>query len=1028
MVDALFEGRLIEGYSPGSDPLALSNLTIWVPTRRAARALASEFVARSEGETALLPNIKMLGDAEDEDFILHHGEGDVSTLMQPIIAPAKRQLILSRLVDGWAQSLNQQQRDLYRGSDIVIPSSLSDAIWFAAELARLMDTIATEEVGWEKLQELVPQDHANWWQLTLEFLKIATTQWPAILEEMNLQDAATQRARILRRQAQVYKQDGSPGPVIAAGSTGSIPATAELLKAIANLDNGAVVLPGLDRDLDNETWEKVDLGDSRRGDYGSAPGHPQFGLKKLLAHLGSARQLQDIVHLGGSAESGAMRLRELLVSEALRPPDSTGHWQELPSKITDDQKEQALQGVVLIEADGDRQEALAIALSLRETLEEPSNTVALITPDRNLARRVAVEMERFGVAVDDSAGQPLRNTSEGKFLRLLLLVAFGPASNLTLVNLLKHPLSLFGRKASRSRHAARLFELVVLRGRPGELGAGSFLTTAKRKHEELQQEKKHVHRAIRRLSAQDWEDLFWLAGKLDAVFAPVEQTEDGQEPVDELTRQTIALVEKCAANHDGYFDELFGTEDGRAVTDFLGELLDHGSLLQCHRNQWPDIFDALMGDRVARSVGRSHSRLAILGPLEARLQTFDRVVLGGLNEKTWPATTRNDAFLSRPMKTALGLPPPERRTGLSAHDFQVLMGSPDVVLTRSTKSDNAPTIASRWLQRLSIVAGDSARAALRRRGQVYLDWVEQIDAPEGATQPCRQPHPTPPVAVRPTGLSITDIETWVMDPYAIYAKRILKLVPLDPLTREADARERGELYHAIVEDFVRLIDDAFAEDALDQLLKLARQRFDQSAIPPEIAVQWWSRFKTIAENLLIWHRQHLQEVDTIHVELKGSTSSGLNGFTLSGRVDRIDLLNDKSLAIFDYKTGGEPQPKSIIEFKSPQLPLEAAMALRGGFGEELRYPTHEFGYIRLRPANELEVDAIGEATSKSPSARELAEETWQRLCNLIEAYRDPDKDYRSKARQAPEKSWESDYDHLARVREWSVVDDEGEGS
>ncbi len=1025
LIDAIFDGSLIEGYAPQDDPLALASLTIWVPTRRAARALAGEFVTRFNGESALLPIIKTLGGVDDDEFTGDKDNFDENAHLDAIIPPVKRHLILSRLVNGWSQSLNQQQRDLYRGDDVVMPSSLSDAIWFAAELARLMDTVATEESDWNLMQDLVPQDHANWWQLTLEFLKIATTQWPAILEEMGLQDAASQRALLLRHQADSYNKNGSSGPVIAAGSTGSIPATADLLKSIAHLQNGAVVLPGLDRDLDNETWEKVDLADNDFDDRGTAPGHPQYGLKKLLSHLGSSRSLQDIVHLGSNSEIGDLRLRELLVSEALRPPQSTDNWQSLSTKISSQQMQKALEGVALIEADGDRQEALAIALALRQTLEQPTKTAALVTPDRGLARRVAVELERFGIAVDDSAGQPLRNTPEGNFLRLVLSVAFGPDSALSVISLLKHPISLFGEEPARARHAARLFELAILRGASICPVGGQYLSNAKRKYATLQDKTIRTHRALRRLSENDWGDLFWLAGKLDEIFANSDLSDCSACAVDELTHHTIRILEACAVDHEGRFNHLFGSENGRALADFLIELTDHGSMLDAQPDQWPDVFDALMGNRVARSVGRTHSRVAILGPLEIRLQSFDRIVLGGLNEKTWPSNTQNDAFLSRPMKSALGLPPPERRTGLAAHDFQMLMGTRDVILTRATKSDNAPTIASRWLQRLTILVGEKVTTSLCDRGNCYLEWAGLLDSPDQRAQPCSQPRPTPPLSARPTGLSITDIETWVMDPYAIYAKRILKLVPLDPLAREADARERGELYHAIVEDFVSQVTDPDAEDALDQLTGIARRHFDAAAIPPDVAVQWWPRFQSIAVNLLSWHREQMKQVEKPFVELSGHTKVGLDGFSLSGRVDRIDRLKNDTLAIFDYKTGLEPKLKAVSDLNAPQLPLEAAMAVRGGFGEELKRSTSKLGYVRLRPGSDLQVDTIGKSGSDSSQAHDLGEESWAQLRDLINAYRSPEKDYRSKARQAPEKAWESDYDHLARVREWTVVDDEG---
>jgi len=1024
LVDALFNGTLISGFVPEDDPLALASVTIWVPTRRAARSLAGEFLSRFDGDAALLPVIRTLGDADDDGLLLDDDTGSDKGL-DAVINPLKRHLILSQLVNQWSTSLAPKQRDLYRGHDIIMPSSLSDAVWFSAELAKLMDTVATEEAEWTDLNHLVPDDHAEWWQLTLEFLKIATQHWPAILSEIGMLDGATQRGRHLHEQAQTYTRKGSAGPVIAAGSTGSIPATAELLKAVAHMDNGIVVLPALDRDLDNQTWEKIDLPDNDIDSFGTTPGHPQFGLKKLLSSLGTSRNIQDIVHLGdpGETANGPLRLREKLVSEALRPPHSTGQWQTLFNQLDSVQVEQALEGISLVEAETEREEALAIALALRETLESRDKTAALVTPDRNLARRVAVEMQRFGISVDDSAGQPLRNTPVGKFVRLILLMAFAPTSPIVLTSLLKHPLALFGQSTARTRRAGQLFELAVLRGSTNCPRPGQFQATVTGIQRALNSKNSYVHRSIRRLSSSDWSDVAWLAGAIDAIFGDAMIGGQAQQALDQLTRTTIGLVEKCAVDAEGHFNEIYGTETGRVLTSFLADLLDHGSILEALPSQWPDVFDALMGQRVARSTGNTHPRVSILGPLEARLQTYDRVVLGGLNEKTWPATTRNDPFLSRPMKSALNLPPPERRTGLAAHDFQVLMGIQDVVLTRSVKSDNAPSVASRWVQRLSIVAGKSTSQSMHQRGKAYLDWARQLDLPDSTAKACKQPKPRPPLSVRPEGLSITEIETWIADPYAIYARHILNLSPLDPLIREPDAREKGVLYHAIMEDYIVQSTGDPGDHALDQLLAIGRGHFHLANIPPDIALRWWPRFELIAASFANWHREHLSDVQSIHVELKGGSDSGLDGFTLRGRADRIDVLHDGRLVIFDYKTGTQPVSKSVINFESPQLPLEAALALRGGFGSQFQRESAQLGYVRLRPTDPLVIDLIGGDGSKSPSASKLGEEAWDRLATLVAAYRDPTKDYRSKARQSPERSREDDYDHLARVREWSISDD-----
>jgi len=1027
LVDTLFDGTLIDGFVPNDDPLALANITIWVPTRRAVRALADAFVTRFEGQSAMLPSIRALGDVDGDDLLFSPAEADLHPSLEPVIEPIRKQLILSRLVNAWSNSLKPEQRSLYEGADIVMPASMSDAIWFATDLADLMDAVATEEADWAALVDLVPDDYANWWKLTLEFLQIATTNWPGILDELNQQDGASLRSEMLRKQADSYRKFGAPGPVIAAGSTGSIPATADLLKSIAHMEHGIVVLPALDRDLDDETWEKIDLPNNERDDYGAASGHPQYGLKKLLSRLGTSRTMQEIRHLDGSVNpvSGALRLREKLVSEALRPAQSTGQWQDLISVVSPEQSQQALAGVSLVEARDEREEALVIAMALRETLEQRHQTAALVTPDRNLARRVAAEMRRFGLEINDSAGQPLRKTTIGDFVRLVVRVGFAAPDPIALISLLKHPLTLLGETPARARRAANLFELVILRGAISPPAFGQFASHVEKVETSMEGGTKRIARSVRRISQRDWKLIHALASRLDSLLLP-DLNDDCINGLDQLTTTTIQLLETFGVDASGELDRLYATEHGKQIAGFLGDLLTHGALLQSSFAQWPDVFDALFEPQVTRPTSGAHPRVTILGPLESRLQTYDRVVLGGMNEKSWPAATRNGAFLSRPMKSGLGLPPPERRTGLAAHDFQVLMGMKDVVLTRSLKSDNAPTVASRWLQRLMIVSGPSVSDAMRQRGQQYLDWADQIDAAKGAPRPCSQPRPKPSVALRPTTLSITEIETWIEDPYAIYARHILKLEPLAPLVRQADAREKGTLYHAIFEDFIRQVNDPFADTAWEQLLVIATDHFESLALPREIQAYWQPRLHQVARLFLDWHRDHLDQVERVHVELSGRTDEGLDGFVLRGRADRIDLLKDGRLALIDYKTGLQPSAKSVADLESPQLPLEAAMARHGAFGPDLAREAAWLGYVRLRPTDTLKVDRIGTDESRTAKASALSTQVWKNLADMISAYRDPNKDYRSKARPAAKKQWEGDFDHLARVREWSFADD-GEG-
>ena len=374
LVNALLNGELIDGFVPGSDALALSNVTIYVPTRRAARALQAEFVARIDRNALLLPQILPLGDIEEDQFIFEQ-QSDRALELDPTIGSLERQLLLTQMIRQWTGALEKTSQKLFGDEALSVPASLSDAAWLANDLATLMDTVSTEEADWDLLEGLVPAEHADWWKLTLGFLKIATKNWPLILQERGSMDVATRRGLLLHRQAEQYRMHGSSGPVIAAGSTGSIPATASLLGAIARMKNGAVILPGLDRDMSDLVWLELNAGKAAgtgpllrsSHEKAAAPGHPQYGLKKLLNGMGVARN--DVHHIGGVDDSsiGYARLREEIVALSMEPSKTTDNWPGFRDKFTEQKSATAFSGVSLIEAEGERQEALAIALAMRDT-------------------------------------------------------------------------------------------------------------------------------------------------------------------------------------------------------------------------------------------------------------------------------------------------------------------------------------------------------------------------------------------------------------------------------------------------------------------------------------------------------------------------------------------------------------------------------------------------------------------------------------------------------------------------------------
>ncbi len=926
------------------DPLALSRATIYLPTRRAARGFADVF-ARVLGGAALLPDFKALGDV-DEDALLFDADAEDLDL-PPAIAPLRRRMLLATLVQRW---------DEHRTGGTL---GFAQASALAGSLARLLDEIETQGADLSKLESLVPDALAAHWSDVAEFLKILPDAWPAQLEAEGALDPAVRRNLTLAALAKRLAAHPPEGPVIAAGSTGSIPATAMLLKTIAHLPQGAVVLPGLDRALDEESWRRLD------------PGHPQYGLKLLLERMEVSR-----ADVGDWRDATTNTARETALSEALRPAPTTDAWRALAERGGGDVA-QGLHGMALIEAADTAEEADAIALVLREVLEQPKRTAALVTPDRALARRVAASLERWDIAIDDSAGRPLAHTQAGTFLCLLAEAADTGFAPVPLLALLKHPLAMFDGDPAAFRANARRLDRRLRGPRPD---AG----------------------------------LEGIAGKAPAEwFARVA---DVLRPLgDALTRTDIDIGETLAlhvAAAEALSDkaELWRGEAGIQASALIADIADAAKgIPPIEPGSYAPLFRALTSGVAVRPPFGRHPRLAILGAQEARLLSFDVVVLGGLNEGSWPAATAADPWFSRPMREKLGLEAPERAIGLAAHDFATLAAAPSVVLTRATKAEGAPTVASRWLQRLMQLKNglglENALAPPR-------DYVALARGLRDAGEPARMaaPAPTPPVAARPKRLPVTDIETWVRDPYAIYARRILALKPLEPLDAEIGPLERGSAVHKALERFVNDYPGPLPDDAVARLCAIADTVFAELGTPKAALALWRPRFLRAATWFVEEERPRRDAILRSHTEIEGECPI-TEDFALYGIADRIDVLAEGGAAILDYKTGRPPGPKQVKAFLAPQLLLEAAMLEAGAF--EPLGPTRCDALLYVWFAGGREPGATKEVDLS------LVAEALARLKARIAEFARPETPYRS--RVAPYSTDISgDYDHLARVREWSI--------
>jgi inactivated superfamily I helicase/RecB family exonuclease len=935
----------------GSDPLALARVSLLLDTRRAGR----EVVEALETGTAasFLPRILALGDAGT------NLPGATLALkdMAPAVPPLRRWLTLTRLVAQWLAHRPERA-----------PEAAAPAL--AQALASLLDTVQRAGRDLAALAATVPEDHARHWDDTQAFLAILAEAWPAILAESEggALDPEARRRGAVEALLAVWAAGTDPGPIVAAGSPGAAETSAMLMAGIARLPQGAVVLPGFDPAIAAEIWARI------------GPEHPYAGFRDLLRRLDMTPDAVTLWH--DTAAQPASTARRFLIGQALRPAPVTDRWLDAQPRLTAEAAE-ATAGLTLIEAPDPRREATAIALVLRGALEMPGRRAALITPDRDLARRVAAALRRWGIEADDSAGRPLSLTPPGVLLRLLAEAAFGPFDPVSLLALLKHPLAGAGTARGPYLGAVRLLEMTALRGRP----TVTDLDTA------------------RAALAAARGDAAPALAALDAVIG--------------LRASASGTLADMAAAHRAAAENLCGPalwekETGEAAARLTTRFAEAADLYgPCTPEAYPALFaTAMAGETVTVAAYRPDPRIAIWGTLEARMQRADLLVMGGLNEGAWPAQPPPDPWLSRQMREKADLPAPEALIGLDALDFQQAACGPEVVLTRSLKAGGAPTTPSRWLARLATLLGGTAPealAAMQARGAEWLSLVDPLERPAASVESAPRPCPAPPVAARPNRLSATAVETLIRDPYAIYARTVLNLAPLPPLGIEVDARLRGEVLHAALERFCRDTADAWPADPAAALDAAACAVLDAAPLPVTTRRLWRARMARLAPTFLRDEAQRRETGRPAAFEAKGERTE--NGFTLRARADRIDRRQDGRLALYDYKTGHIPTKKEVAVF-AKQMPLMAAIAEAGGFEGMAAAPVATLAHISLSGGREggRTVPLDGD-----PSA--MAAETWTRLLGLIERFRDPATGYLARARPQ-QLRYASDYDHLSRLGEW----------
>lgn len=974
------------------DPAALSRTTIFLPTQRAARGLGKAFLARAGGRTLLLPRFSALAglSVEDADELALPGLLD----LPPAVSPAQRQAALASMV------IRLPRR---HGG----PATPEQAWRLAGELAKLMDEMALEGADPAHLPSLVPEALATHWQITLTFLEAVMTAWQGWLEAQGLMDIGPRRVAALKARAEEWRREPPADPIIVAGigAGGTIPGAIELMRVIARAPQGAVVLQGLPDVADPALWQAIL----------ASPTHPLAGQARLLHALG-ARPAELCPFL---AEDLAAELpaqppeRAELLARALRPAEGIAAW-----RVREPERwGRALAGLSRLAAPDAQAEAAAIALTLRQAIEEKGTSAALVTPDRDLARRVSAELARHGVTADDSAGQPLAATPAGAFLRLLCRAVADDLAPVPLLALLKHPLAAGGLDRADWLTGIRLLERRALRGpRPAPGLAG-------------------LRAACGRNPPPD---LLALIDALERCLAGFEALPDApaRRPADLMQAHLNAAEALAATKEEPGGLRLYANDEGETLATHIAGLsaaLD--GLAPIAPSAWPALFEAMMEGPLAPSVravrnkeAAPHPRIAVLGLLEARLQSFDRVILGALEETVWPEAADPGPWMSRPMRSQFGLPEPETRIGRVAADFFYLAaGSGEVILSTAARRGGAPSVQARWLTRLDTFLAGQGIAALP--ASPAAGWAAALDQPERVT-PVSRPIPCPPIAARPARLTVSDTAMLIADPYAFYARRILRLSPLDPLDADVGAADYGVLVHDVIAHFLRELGLGWpGPEAAETLWQAAcEEAFAKSAPRPGIAAFWGPRLENIGR-FVIAEEGRLRAhggLLALHAETTGRQVLDRPGgrVELEARADRLDQIATGAWRVIDYKTGTAPAQRALLDGTAPQLPMEGAMLQDGAFqGIPAGSPVTTLAYWRLTGGEEPgEITTIPATTKDGIDLLALARENVAALADryLLGPAAFPSRPHPARAPRA------SDFDHLARLAEWAS-EQEGEG-
>lgn len=940
------------------NPLELANVLFLLPNRRACVSLRDAFVRDNGLKPSILPQIVPIADAdEDEIFLNGSANSEVLRQLPPAIDNYERLFLFTRLI-------------ISKPAEYGLPEmTFAQAFALAQDLAKLMDVFYNEQLSFDGLKNLVPEQYAVHWQETLNFLQIISKYWPQILQERGLCDMVNRKNALLKAQAEIWQNNKPSGQVVAAGITALFPGLKQLLKTIKNLPNGEIYFYGLDKQLEDEAWEQAD------------ESHPQYELKQLLEFLQISRfEVKDAVKPHNAA-------REKLVSEMMRPALSTLEWRSLSA---DSLPSEATENLHLITTEDMGQEASAIAVIMRDTLNTASKTAALVTTDRNLARRVAAELERWQIKIDDSAGKPLHLTPVGIYLRSILEVLEADFSDSSVLALLKSPFIRLNSDLASVRRRVRDYELA--------LRTPAYSGIKKEIPEKLLQDVVLLKQTIRPLAE--------LYANPQADFTVLLQTH-------------LQVAEALSGSKNGGGDKvLWRGDDGRKAAALFSKVLPQLKVLeQIDPKQYAAVLTRLMATETVRPLYGTHPRLKILGPIEARFNQYDVVIIGEVNEGVWPVLPSSDPWMSRPMKKDFGMPLPEKAIGVMAADFCQLMCAPEVYLTRAKRVTGTPMNKSRWLLRLETVLKAYNKEAETLLDYKYTSLARLQDTP-AVQDKIVVPAPKPPIESRPRRLSASWLERLICDPYSVFAAKILRLKQLDAPDKDLSFADYGNLIHGILEEFNTKFPQELPSDAREQLINIGLNKFQSAEISAEVRAFWWPSFLKTVDWVLAQEAICRPDIKQIYNEVEGQMefAAPAGPFIAEARADRLNFNKDGTIDIIDYKTGSIRSNKQVHAGYAPQLPIEGLIAASGGFSKNGRK-------IPTGKVNKLSYWRLGNKITEITETDKVLAQTRENLQKLISAFDFETTPYlaRPNPKYVPKYS---EYDHLERIKEWATEEDD----